>query len=135
MKHNRLSTFLIALLAILLVIASLFIRSSWVSYFSWGLMVLSLGVTLFALIQNDRQRLAGEPARLRKRILIDTVGLLISTVAAVLAGLGVIQLVQRMLSNVSGWAVLICLALSFAVGWAAAALVRIGWKKVNERTA
>jgi hypothetical protein len=38
-----------------------------------------------------------------------------------------------MLSNVSGWAVLICLVLSFAVGLAAATLVRAGWKKVNER--
>ena len=135
MKHKRLFTLLIALLAILLVIASLFVRSPWVSYFSWGLMVLSLGVTLVTLIQNDRQRFGGEPGRLRKHILIDTAGLLISTAAAVLAGLGVIQLAQRMLSTVNGWTVLACLALSFAAGLAAATLVRAGWKKVSERTA
>jgi hypothetical protein len=129
MKHKRLFTFLIALLAILLVIASLFTRGAWVSYFSWGLMALSLGVTLFTLIHNDRQHLSGEPVRLRKRILIDTAGLLISTAAAVLAGLGVIQLAQRMLSSISGWAVLIYLVLSFAAGWIAATIVRVGWKK------
>ena len=65
MKHKRFFIFLIALLAILLVIASLFVRSPWVSYLSWGLMVLSLGVTLVTLIQNDRRRFAGEPGRLR----------------------------------------------------------------------
>ena len=90
MKYKRLFTLLIALLAVLLVIASLFVRSPWVGYLSWGLMVLSLGVTLVTLIQNDRQRFGGEPSRLRKRILIDTAGLLLSTAAAVLAGLGVI---------------------------------------------
>jgi predicted membrane protein len=95
MKHKRLFTLLIVLLAVLLVIASQFMHSVWVSYFSWGLMVLSLGVTLYTLIQNDRQRLGGEPARLRKRILIDTTGLLISTAAAVLAGLGVIRTFNR----------------------------------------
>jgi Flp pilus assembly protein protease CpaA len=135
LKPNRLFTLLITLLAVLLVVASLLTSSAWVSYFSWGLMALSLGVTLFTLIQNDRQRLGGEPVRLRKRILIDTAGLLISTVAAVLAGLGVIELAQRMLSAVSGWAVLICLVLSFAAGWIAATIVRVGWKKVCERTA
>ena len=98
-------------------------------------MALSLGVTLVTLIQNDRRRFSGEPSRLRKRILIDTAGLLLSTAAAVLAGLGVIQLAQRMLSNLNGWTVLACLALSFAAGLAAATLVRSGWKKVSERTA
>ena len=134
MKHKRLFTLLITLLAILLVTASLFVRSPWVGYFSWGLMVLSLGVTLVTLIQNDRCRFGGEPSRLRKRILIDTAGLLLSTAAAVLAGLGVIQLAQRMLSNLNGWTVLVCLVLSFAAGLAAATLVRAGWKKVSERT-
>ena len=49
MKYKRLFTLLIALLDILLVIASLFVRSPWVGYFSWRLMVLSLGGTWFPI--------------------------------------------------------------------------------------
>jgi intracellular septation protein A len=70
MKHKRLFTLLIALLAILLVVASLLTSSAWVSYFSWGLMALSLGVTLFSLIQNDRQRLGGVGLPLRCRAFV-----------------------------------------------------------------
>ena len=67
-KFNRLFTLLIALLAILLVIASLFVRSPWVGYLSWGLMALSLGVTLVTLIQNERRRFGEEPGRFQTYI-------------------------------------------------------------------
>jgi hypothetical protein len=60
---------LIALLAILLGVASLFTRSRWLPVFSWGVMALSLGLALAALVQSDRRQFPADPERLHRRVL------------------------------------------------------------------
>jgi uncharacterized membrane protein HdeD (DUF308 family) len=55
---KRLLALLIALLAILLGVASLFSRSRWLPVFSWGVMALSLALALAALVQSDRRHAA-----------------------------------------------------------------------------
>jgi hypothetical protein len=92
---KRLLALLIALLAILLGVASLFTRSHWLPVFSWGVMALSLGLALAALVQSDRRQFRADPARLHRRIRLDVAGLLLSTAAAVLAGREVLRLVPQ----------------------------------------
>ena len=118
---KRLLALLIALLAILLGVASLFTRSRWLPVFSWGVMALSLTLALAALVQSDRRQFQADPARLHRRIRLDVAGLLLSTAAAVLAGREVLRLVT---GSAASAGVLLALVLSFVAGFAAAALVQ-----------
>ena len=120
---KRLLALLIALLVILLGVASLFSRSRWLPVFSWGVMALSLGLALVALVQSDRKQFQADPRRLHRRIRLDVAGLLLSTAAAVLAGREVLRLVPGSAASVGG-SVLLALVLSFVAGFAAAALVQ-----------
>jgi putative flippase GtrA len=120
-KLKRLLALLIVLLAILLGVASLFTHSRWLPVFSWGVMALSLGLALAALVQSDRQQFRADPARLHRRIRLDMAGLLLSTAAAVLAGREVLRLVPESAASAG---VLLALVLSFVAGFAAAALVQ-----------
>ena len=129
-KLKRLLALLIALLAILLGVASLFSRSRWLPVFSWGVMVLSLGLALAALVQSDRRQFRADPARLHRRIRLDVAGLLLSTAAAVLAGREVLRLVPESTASAG---VLLALVLSFVAGFAAAALVQFLFSRVSHR--
>jgi hypothetical protein len=117
-KLKRLLALLIALLAILLGVASLFTRSRWLPVFSWGVMALSLA--LAALVQSDRRQFQADPERLHRRIRLDVAGLLLSTAAAVLAGREVLRLVPGSAASAGG-NVLLALVLSFVAGFAAGA--------------
>ena len=123
---KRLLALLIVLLAILLGVASLFSR------FSWGVMALSLGLALAALVQSDRRQFRADPARLHRRIRLDVAGLLLSTAAAVLAGTEVLRLVPESAAS-AGWGVLLPLVLSFVAGFAAAALVQLLFSRAARR--
>ena len=123
---KRLLALLIVLLAILLGVASLFSR------FSWGVMALSLGLALAALVQSDRRQFRADPARLHRRIRLDVAGLLLSTAAAVLAGREVLRLVPESAASVGG-SVLLALVLSFVAGFAAAALVQFLFSRAARR--
>jgi len=123
---KRLLAFLIALLAILLGVASLFSR------FSWGVMALSLGLALAALVQSDRRQFRADPARLHRRIRLDVAGLLLSTAAAVLAGREVLRLVPES-TAAAGGSILLALVLSFVAGFAAAALVQFLFSRAARR--
>ncbi|NMC84233.1 MAG: hypothetical protein GYA58_02995 [Anaerolineaceae bacterium] len=123
---KRLLAFLIALLAILLGVASLFSR------FSWGVMALSLGLALAALVQSDRRQFRADPARLHRRIRLDVAGLLLSTAAAVLAGREVLRLVPESTASAGG-SILLALVLSFVAGFAAAALVQFLFSRAARR--
>jgi hypothetical protein len=125
-KLKRLLAFLIALLAILLGVASPFSR------FSWGVMALSLGLALAALVQSDRRQFRADPARLHRRIRLDVAGLLLSTAAAVLAGREVLRLVPESAASAGG-SVLLALGLSFVAGFAAAALVQFLFSRAARR--
>jgi hypothetical protein len=121
---KRLLALLIALLAILLGVASLFSR------FSWGVMALSLTLALAALVQSDRKQFQADPRRLHRRIRLDVAGLLLSTAAAVLAGREVLRLVP---GNAASAGVLLALVLSFVAGFAAAALVQLLFSQAARR--
>jgi hypothetical protein len=123
---KRLLAFLIALLAILLGVASLFSR------FSWGVMALSLGLALAALVQSDRRQFLADPGRLHRRIRLDVAGLLLSTAAAVLAGREALRLVPGSAASAGG-SVLLALVLSFVAGFAAAALVQFLFSRAAHR--
>jgi len=123
---KRLLALLIVLLAILLGVASLFSR------FSWGVMALSLGLALAALVQSDRRQFRADPARLHRRIRLDVAGLLLSTAAAVLAGREVLRLVPESAASAGG-SVLLALVLSFVAGFAAAALVQFLFSRAARR--
>jgi len=123
---KRLLALLIVLLAILLGVASLFSR------FSWGVMALSLGLALAALVQSDRRQFLADPGRLHRRIRLDVAGLLLSTAAAVLAGTEVLRLVPESAAS-AGWGVLLPLVLSFVAGFAAAALVQLLFSRAARR--
>jgi hypothetical protein len=127
---KRLLALLIALLAILLGVASLFTRSRWLPVFSWGVMALSLGLALAALVQSDRRQFRADPARLHRRIRLDVAGLLLSTAAAVLAGREVLRLVPESTASAG---VLLALGLSFVAGFAAAALVQFLFSRAARR--
>jgi len=127
---KRLLALLIALLAILLGVASLFTRSRWLPVFSWGVMALSLGLALAALIQSDRRQFQADPGRLHRRIRLDVAGLLLSTAAAVLAGREVLRLVPESAASAG---VLLALVLSFMAGFAAAALVQLLFSRAARR--
>jgi len=127
---ERLLALLIALLAILLGVASLFTRSRWLPVFSWGVMALSLGLALAALIQSDRRQFQADPGRLHRRIRLDVAGLLLSTAAAVLAGREVLRLVPESAASAG---VLLALVLSFMAGFAAAALVQLLFSRAARR--
>jgi hypothetical protein len=129
---KRLPAFLIALLAILLGIASLFTHSHWLPVFSWGVMALSLGLALAALVQSDRRQFQADPARLHRRIRLDVAGLLLSTAAAVLAGREALRLVPGSAAS-AGWNVLLALVLSFVAGFAAAALMQLLFSRAARR--
>ena len=131
-KLKRLLALLIALLVILLGVASLFTRSRWLPVFSWGVMALSLGLALAALVQSDRRQFRADPARLHRRIRLDVAGLLLSTAAAVLAGREVLRLVPESAASVGG-SVLLALVLSFVAGFAAAALVQFLFSRAARR--
>ena len=131
-KLKRLLAFLIALLAILLGVASLFTRSRWLPVFSWGVMALSLTLALAALVQSDRRQFRADPARLHRRIRLDVAGLLLSTAAAVLAGREVLRLVPESAASAGG-SVLLALVLSFVAGFAAAALVQFLFSRAARR--
>ena len=123
---KRLLALLIALLAILLGVASLFSR------FSWGVMALSLTLALAALVQSDRKQFQADPRRLHRRIRLDVAGLLLSTAAAVLAGREVLRLVPGNAASAGG-SVLLTLVLSFVAGFAAAALVQLLFSRAARR--
>jgi hypothetical protein len=127
---KRLLALLIALLAILLGVASLFTRSRWLPVFSWGVMALSLGLALAALVQSDRRQFQADPGRLHRRIRLDVAGLLLSTAAAVLAGTEVLRLVPESTASAG---VLLALVLSFVAGFAAAALVQLLFSRAARR--
>jgi hypothetical protein len=129
-KLKRLLALLIVLLAILLGIASLFTRSRWLPVLSWGVMALSLGLALAALVQSDRRQFRADPARLHRRIRLDVAGLLLSTAAAVLAGREVLRLVPESTASAG---VLLALVLSFVAGFAAAALVQLLFSRAARR--
>ena len=129
-KLKRLLAFLIALLAILLGVASLFTRSRWLTVFSWGVMALSLTLALAALVQSDRRQFQADPGRLHRRIRLDVAGLLLSTAAAVLAGREVLRLVPESAASAG---VLLALVLSFVAGFAAAALVQFLFSRAARR--
>jgi len=131
-KLKRLLALLIALLVILLGVASLFTRSRWLPVCSWGVMALSLGLALAALVQSDRRQFRADPARLHRRIRLDVAGLLLSTAAAVLAGREVLRLVPESAASVGG-SVLLALVLSFVAGFAAAALVQFLFSRAARR--
>jgi hypothetical protein len=131
-KLKRLLAFLIALLVILLGVASLFTRSRWLPVFSWGVMALSLGLALAALVQSDRRQFRADPARLHRRIRLGVAGLLLSTAAAVLAGREVLRLVPESAASAGG-SILLALGLSFVAGFAAAALVQFLFSRAARR--
>jgi hypothetical protein len=133
MLQNRKQTiiFLISLLAVLAVIVSLTGRNA--ARLSGVVMALSLGVTLYFIIQANRARYTGDRPYFLRGTLLDVGGLFLSTAAAVLAGLGVVKLAQNWLDLAVWWGALLCLGLSFAVGLGAASLVRVGWNSIKTK--
>jgi len=125
---KRIIMLLVSLLAALTVVAALSGQNT--AMLSWGVMALSLGLTIIFIIQNNRKRYKDDRKCIIRGAVKDVGGLLLSTAAAIVAGQGVVRLAQNWLTPSVWWGVMVCLVLSFAVGLGAASLVRAGWKKL-----